>query len=92
LLKKLVAEWDDVVFTTMPFKDSKVNILTQLDDIQSLLEEQIVKVQAMRGSAFVKPITTEVKVFYELLIRIKNTLDEWAKVLHFIFLRYNFFI
>ncbi|XP_011505656.1 PREDICTED: dynein heavy chain 7, axonemal-like [Ceratosolen solmsi marchali] len=80
LLTKLIADWDDVVFTTTVFKDSKVNILTQLDDIQSLLEEQIVKVQGMRGSAFVKPIATEVKVFYELLIRIENTLEEWIKV------------
>lgn len=80
LLAKMESEWDTVYFTTMPFKDSKVNILTQLDDIQALLEEHIVKVQAMRGSAFVKPIATEVRVFYEQLLRIQKTLDEWAKV------------
>ncbi|OXU22263.1 hypothetical protein TSAR_003308 [Trichomalopsis sarcophagae] len=80
LLQKMTSEWDDVHFTTMAFKDSRVNILTQLDDIQALLEEHIVKVQAMRGSAFVKPIADEVKVFYDLLLRIQKTLDEWAKV------------
>lgn len=80
LLEKMEIEWNDVYFSTMPFKDTKVNILTQLDDVQALLEEQIVKVQAMRGSAFVKPIATEVKEFYELLLRIQKTLDEWTKV------------
>ncbi|XP_014211752.1 dynein heavy chain 12, axonemal [Copidosoma floridanum] len=80
LLERLETEWKDVYFTTMPFKDTKVNILTQLDDIQALLEEQIVKVQAMRGSAFVKPIAAEVRDFYELILRIQMTLDEWAKV------------
>lgn len=76
----MIQEWDDVTFTTMPFKDSGVNILTQLDDIIALLEEHIVKVQAMRGSAFVKPIEDEVKIFYELLLRIQKTIEEWTKV------------
>nr|XP_012154186.1 PREDICTED: dynein heavy chain 12, axonemal isoform X1 [Megachile rotundata] len=80
LLAKLISEWDGVIFSTVPYKDSGVNILTQLDDIQGLLEEQIVKVQAMRGSAFVKRIEEEVKEFYALLLRIRSTIDEWIKV------------
>nr|XP_034175500.1 dynein heavy chain 12, axonemal isoform X3 [Osmia lignaria] len=80
LLAKLISEWDDVIFTTVQYKDSGVNILTQLDDIQALLEEQIVKVQAMRGSAFVKRIEEEVKEFYALLLRMRSTIDEWTKV------------
>ncbi|CAD1470597.1 unnamed protein product [Heterotrigona itama] len=80
LLAKMTSEWDDVLFTIMLYKDSGVNILTQLDDIHALLEEHIVKVQAMRGSAFVKLIEEEVKNFYVLLHRIQSTIDEWAKV------------
>lgn len=80
LLQKLIQDWDNVLFNTVPYKDSGVSILTQLDDIQSLLEDHIVKIQAMRGSAFVKPIENEVKVFYELLLRIQKTIDEWTKV------------
>lgn len=57
-----------------------MNILSQLDDIIALLEEHIVKVQAMRGSAFVKPIEEDVKVFYELLLRMQRTIEEWTKV------------
>ncbi|XP_044001725.1 dynein axonemal heavy chain 12 [Aphidius gifuensis] len=80
LLDKLIHDWDDVLFTTMLYKDSGVSILTQVDDIQSLLEEHIVKVQAMRGSAFVKPIENDVKLFYDLLLRIQCTIEEWTKV------------
>lgn len=80
LLAKLISEWDNVVFNTVPYKDSGVNILAQLDDIQALLEEQIVKTQAMRGSAFVKLIEEEVKNFYFLLLRIESAIDEWGKV------------
>ncbi|XP_076222913.1 dynein heavy chain at 62B [Nomia melanderi] len=79
-LTKMMKEWDDIVFTSVSYKDTGVNILAQLDDIQAILEEHIVKVQAMRGSAFVKLIEEEVKNFYQLLLRIQSTIDEWTKV------------
>ncbi|XP_053982803.1 dynein axonemal heavy chain 7 [Hylaeus volcanicus] len=79
-LAKMISEWDGVLFTTVLYKDTGVNILAQLDDIQSLLEDHIVKVQAMRGSAFVKLIEEEVKNFYSLLLRIQSTIEEWTKV------------
>lgn len=76
----MISEWDDVLFLTIPYKDSGVNILTQLDDTQMLLEDHIIKVEAMRGSAFVKLIEEEVKTFYFLLHRIHSTIEEWTKV------------
>lgn len=81
LLAKMISEWDDVLFTISLYKDSGVNILTQLDDIYALLEEHIIKAQTMRGSAFVKLIEEEVKNFYFLLLRIQSTIEEWTKVL-----------
>ena len=80
-LQTMIGEWDGVVFATVPHKESGVHILTHLDDIQAQLEEHIVKVQAMRGSAFVKLIEEEVKNFYFLLLRIQSTIEEWTKVL-----------
>ncbi|XP_043503405.1 dynein axonemal heavy chain 12-like [Polistes fuscatus] len=77
---KILKEWDDVFFETMLYKDSGVEILTQLDDIQTLLEEHIVKIQTMRGSAFVKQIKNEVEDFYQKLLRIRDTIEEWTKV------------
>lgn len=73
-------EWENIFFITMPYKDTRVSILTQLDDILTLLEEHIVKIQTMRGSAFIKVIENEVKFFYELLLRMQSTIDEWTKV------------
>lgn len=34
----------------------------------------------MRGSIFVKPYETEVRAFYDKLVRINKTIDEWGKV------------
>lgn len=67
-------------FITVLYKDTHVSILTQLDDVLALLEEHIVKIQAMRGSAFIKVIEDEVKSFYKLLLRMQSTIDEWTKV------------
>lgn len=80
LLKKMRSEWTNVYFPTVLYKDTSVPILTQLDDIFMLLEEHIIKVQAMRGSAFVKLIETELNSFYMLLLRMQSTIDEWTKV------------
>ncbi|XP_046823509.1 dynein axonemal heavy chain 7-like [Vespa crabro] len=77
---KIEKEWDDVLFETTLFKDSGVDILTRLDDIQTLLEEHIVKIQTMRGSAFVKQIRKKVDDFYQKLLRIQNTIEQWVKV------------
>ncbi|XP_053595266.1 dynein axonemal heavy chain 7 [Microplitis demolitor] len=80
LFNKIKQEWDSVLFNTMIYKDSGVNILTQLDDVILILEEHTIKLQGMRGSAFVKPVENEVKLFYELLVRIRKTIDEWSKL------------
>jgi dynein heavy chain len=74
------SDWDDILFITMLHKDTSVPILTQLDDILMMLEEHIVKLQAMRGSAFVTLIQSEVNSFYTLLLRMHSTIDEWTKV------------
>lgn len=76
----MISDWENVFFITIPYKDTHVSILTQLDDILTLLEEHIVKIQTIRGSAFIKVIENEVKYFYELLLRMQSTIDEWTKV------------
>lgn len=79
-LRKMQAEWDDVKFKTSTFKDTGLNILSGLDDIQALLDDHILKTLSLRGSVFVKPYEAEVKSWYEKIIRINNTIEEWGKV------------
>lgn len=80
LLHAMSLEWDDINFQTSDFKDTGVKILSALDDIMAILEDHIVKVQAMRGSAFVRPIQDEVKAFYDTLLLTQLCIEEWAKV------------
>lgn len=55
--------WDDVAFQHQPIGDSGGSILFGLDEIQTLLDDQIVKNQTMRGSPLIKPFEADVKVY-----------------------------
>ncbi|XP_068180564.1 dynein axonemal heavy chain 12 [Antennarius striatus] len=72
--------WDGVCFHHQPYRETGVSILTALEDIQTMLEDQIVKTQTMRGSPFIQPFETEIKQWEERLLHIQETIDEWLKV------------
>ncbi|GFS75029.1 dynein heavy chain 12, axonemal [Trichonephila clavipes] len=67
-LKKMKEEWQDIQFATLPHRDSDTFVLCSLDEIQTQLDDNIVKTQAMRGSPFAKPFEGEIKVNAIVLI------------------------
>ena len=79
-LVKMQSEWDDVKFKVMRYKETTIDILTQLDDVQAVLDDHIVKTLSMRGSVFVKPYESQVKAWYDKIVRINSTIDVWGKV------------
>ncbi|KAJ3276290.1 Dynein heavy chain 3, axonemal [Terramyces sp. JEL0728] len=79
-LNKMKDDWEPLVFNPIPYKDTGTRILSAMDDVQALLDDQIVKVQTMRGSPFVKPIENEMKQWETTLITIQDIIDEWLKV------------
>uniref|UniRef100_W5L7L2 Dynein axonemal heavy chain 12 n=1 Tax=Astyanax mexicanus TaxID=7994 RepID=W5L7L2_ASTMX len=79
-LQNMVETWDIISFSHHAHRESGVSILTAVDEIQTMLDDQIVKTQTMRGSPFIKPFEKEIKAWEERLIRIQDTIDEWLKV------------
>ncbi|XP_061667239.1 dynein axonemal heavy chain 12-like [Syngnathoides biaculeatus] len=79
-MKSMVTLWDGVSLQHQSYRDTGVSILTALDEIQAMLDDQIVKTQTMRNSPFIKPLEKEIKVWEERLLRIQETIDEWLKV------------
>ncbi|XP_071332600.1 dynein axonemal heavy chain 12 [Trachinotus anak] len=79
-MQTMVHIWDAISFHHQPYRETGVSILTALDEIQTMLDDQIVKTQTMRGSPFIKPFENEIKLWEERLLRIQETIDEWLRV------------
>lgn len=79
-MHNMMSEWDNVNFKLDNYKQTETEIVVQLEDIQEVLDDHITKTISMRGSAFVKPFEVEVKEWYEKLIRVNRTIDNWTKI------------
>ncbi|KAK2580549.1 hypothetical protein KPH14_007682 [Odynerus spinipes] len=76
-LQKMKEEWVDIHFELTLYRDTGVNILTAVDDIQVLLDDHILKAQTMRGSAFVKAFEDDMQDWEEKLIMMQDIIDQW---------------
>lgn len=73
-------EWVEILFPYTMYRDTGVPILTSIDDIQTLLDDHIVKTITMKGSTLIKPFEKEIKIWEEQVMRIQDCIDEWLKV------------
>ncbi|NXK86097.1 DYH7 protein, partial [Formicarius rufipectus] len=79
-MQTMMEIWDSVSFNIKVYRDSGIHILSAVDDIQALLDDQIMKTQTMRGSPFIKPFDKEIREWERRLIQIQENIDDWLKV------------
>ena len=79
-MDKMEKEWEPMNFDTKEYRTSGTRILAGTDEIQMLLDDQIVKTQAMRGSRFIKPFLAQITRWEETLISMQDILDNWMKM------------
>ena len=48
-MDKMEVEWKEMIFDTKEYRQTGTRILSSIDEIQMLLDDQIVKTQAMKG-------------------------------------------
>ncbi|XP_071052042.1 dynein axonemal heavy chain 3 isoform X2 [Onthophagus taurus] len=76
-MAKMKEDWADVTFELVPYRDTGVCILTALDDIQVMLDDNILKAQTMRGSPYVKAFEKEVQLWEEKLVSMQDIIEAW---------------
>ena len=81
-IKQMRADWEPLLFLCNPHRDSGTYILKGegVDESQTLLDDQIVKTQTMKGSPYAKPFADELRSWEEWLIMTQDILDSWLKV------------
>jgi hypothetical protein len=79
-MEKMENEWKEMIFDTKEYRQTGTRILTSIDEIQQLLDDQIVKTQAMKGSRFIKPFLEQITKWEETLTSMQDILDNWLKV------------
>ena len=80
-LEKMRGEWHNFEFEISPYKDTGTYVVKGVDEVVSLLDDQIVKVQGMRGSPYAKgALGTIVVEWNNRLLYMQEALDELLKV------------
>jgi dynein heavy chain len=79
-LTNMENEWEAINFTCKPYRQTGTYILAEIDEVQQLLDDQIVKIQAMRSSRFIKPFEARASAFEKLLRNIEEIIENWLKV------------
>lgn len=79
-LDKMEKEWQEMNFETKEYRNTGARILCSIDEVQQLLDDQLVKIMAMKSSRFIKPLLERLTSWETILLNMQEILDNWLKV------------
>ena len=79
-MDKMEEEWTEMNFESVAYKETGTYILRSVDEVEQLLDDQIVRTQAMRGSRFIGPLKPRVEAWEIKLKMLSNIMEEWLSM------------
>ena len=83
-LAEMEAAWkppaDGCEFVCLPYRDTGTFVLSALDDVMQLLDDQVVKTQTMLGSPFIAWLKKRTEDWEKKLKTMTDVLDEWLSL------------
>lgn len=61
-------DWLAVNFGLVPYRNTGINVLSAVDEIQLLLDDHVVKTHTMKGSPFIDPFREEIQEWEDTLV------------------------
>jgi dynein heavy chain len=79
-LVRVGKEWVTTSFTVNSYRETGTFVLAGVDPIQEILDDHIVKMQAIRSSPFIGPFESKCRDWEALLLTLQASLDEWLRL------------
>lgn len=76
----MILEWERVNLEMTSYRTQDTLVLKATDKIIDLLEDHIIKTQAMKGSAFIKPFEGRLKNWEDKLTVMQQLITEWLQL------------
>lgn len=80
VLDNMKNDWKDVQFDVLQYRDSDTHILASIDDIQTQLDDHIMRTQAMKRSPFIVALGSKADDWEDRLTQVQNIIDTWTQV------------
>lgn len=79
-LDRMEEEWEGQKFNCIVYKETGTSILSSPDEIQTILEDQLLKTQSMLLSPFLEYYEDRATKWFSILNTMKQLINHWVKV------------
>ncbi|CAL7950071.1 unnamed protein product [Xylocopa violacea] len=76
-LSNMTKEWDKISFEISFDEQTGMNIFSNLENIESMLESHLIVIEEMQTSNFIKQIAATMTDFFESLVQIQEIISQW---------------